>query len=511
MTIAAWLQRNASAHAHDPALAIGPRPLKSYSELAASVAGVAGWLAKVTKRGAAPVAIVSDTRVEAFESLLACWWAGLSAATIDPRLGDAFVADALAVSGARIVLACPNGARAVAATVRETPERLVVFGGFEHRRAQAHGVVELQPSAKNALAWIRFAPDAEGAPRGAAFTHRSLMYLALSILAELDAVTPRDAQIHAESWCGESGLLLLPTLARAGVNIAPESGGADAAELVEVAGAWRRASVLASPGLLSAMTRCEIDYDASAFRSILVGAAPASAERITAALDRLGPRVAKVYGREEFPLGLGRLNRHDVAARSEPGWRARLETTGRAFLLTEIAAFDSAGRELPAGEIGEFCAKGPLRMQSYWRDPKGTNQAMRREWLRTGDHGCVDASGHLRLLGRMADLIRVGGRVAPAEEAEAALLRAPGIAEAAVVQPRAPEAGARIAAYLSMSASAETEAPPQDRLRALVADAVGAPLDCVAIRADAELPRDLHGAIDRAALRRIEKARLELT
>ena len=511
MTIAAWLQRNACAHAHDPALAIGPRPFKTYAELAKSAASIAGWLQECAKRRPTPVAIVSDTRPEAFEALLACWWAGLSAATIDPRMGGPFVSHALAQSGARIVFACSNGARAIAGHATESPERLVVFGGYDYRRAEACDPIELQPSAQTAPAWIRFAESPDGAPRAATFTHRSLMNLALSILAEVDAVTPRDAQIHAESWCGESGLLLLPILARAGVTVAPESAGADSAEIFEIAGAWRRASVLSSPALLSDLVACRLDLDSSAFRSILIGGAPAASDGVVAALDRFGPRLAKVYGRAEFPLGLARLNRHDVADRSAQGWRARLDSAGRAFLMTEIAAFDDAGRELPPGDVGELCAKGPLRMQSYWRDTPATNAAMRREWLRTGDQGSIDASGHVRLLGRAADLLRCGAKMLPPEPVEAALREEPVVREAAVVQLRGKEDASGLAAFLTLAEDGPSLDDPDlaRRLSARATDAIGAALGPIRLRETLRVPRDLCGVLDRAALRRAEIDHLE--
>ncbi|MCI4663951.1 MAG: AMP-binding protein [Neomegalonema sp.] len=506
MTIAAWLQRNACAHAHDPALAIGPRPLKSYAELARAVAAIAGWLKDATKLRPAPVAIISDNRPEAFEALLACWWAGAAAATIDPRAGGPFVAEAVERSGARVVFACSNGARAIVAHAKQAPERLVVFGGYDYRRAESHQQIELQRSAQNAPAWIRFGEAADGKPRAAVFTHRALMHMALSILAELDAATPRDAQIHAESWCGESGLMMLPVLARAGINIVPESAGADAAEIFEIAGAWRRASLITSPQLLADLTSSDMEVDTTSFRSILIGGAPAPSDGVIAALERFGPRLAKVYGRAEFPLGLARLNRHDVAARAEPGWRERLDTAGRAFLTTEIAAFDGAGRELPPGEVGELCAKGPLRMHSYWRDAHGTHQAMRREWLRTGDQGSIDQSGHVRLLGRSADLLRCGAKTLPPDAVEAALRAEPSVRDAAVIQLRNGAEHGPLAAFLSL----DQDSPPLDdpdlarRLSARAADAIGAPLGGLRLREALRFPRDLSGALDRAALRRAE-------
>ena len=63
---------------------------------------------------------------------------------------------------------------------------------------------------------------------------------------------------------------------------------------------------------------------------------------------------------------------------------------------TEISIRDDEGRELPIGEVGEICVRGPQVMRGYWKRPDETAQVMVGDWLRTGDIGRMDA-GRLRL------------------------------------------------------------------------------------------------------------------
>lgn len=79
----------------------------------------------------------------------------------------------------------------------------------------------------------------------------------------------------------------------------------------------------------------------------------------------------------------------------------------------------SEGRALPAGEIGEICARGPNVMLGYWREPELTAQAVQDGWLHTGDLGHYDADGYLYIDGRAVDMIKVGAfRVSPQEVEE---------------------------------------------------------------------------------------------
>jgi long-chain acyl-CoA synthetase len=73
------------------------------------------------------------------------------------------------------------------------------------------------------------------------------------------------------------------------------------------------------------------------------------------------------------------------------------------------------GVELRRDETGEILARGPNIFAGYWRNPQATARVLSNGWLRTGDHGDVDAHGNWRVDGRVDSLIvrPNGHKVAP--------------------------------------------------------------------------------------------------
>lgn len=109
-------------------------------------------------------------------------------------------------------------------------------------------------------------------------------------------------------------------------------------------------------------------------------------------------------------------------------------SVGVPFPSTEVSIFDEDGRELPAGEVGEICARGPQVMAGYWLRPDETAKVMFGDgWLRTGDVGRLDANGYLFIEDRKKDVIVVSGfKVYPNEIEDVATLQE-GVREAAAI------------------------------------------------------------------------------
>ena len=109
-------------------------------------------------------------------------------------------------------------------------------------------------------------------------------------------------------------------------------------------------------------------------------------------------------------------------------------TIGLPFPSTELAIRDDAGAEVPVGEIGELCVRGPQVMKGYWGRPEETANVLDVDgWLRTGDMGFVDARGYVKLTDRKKDMIIVSGfKVYPNEVEEVAMAH-PGVLEAAAI------------------------------------------------------------------------------
>lgn len=95
---------------------------------------------------------------------------------------------------------------------------------------------------------------------------------------------------------------------------------------------------------------------------------------------------------------------------------------------------NAQGQEVPAGETGEVCVKGPNVMRGYWNagNPKDL-VGLHDGWFHSGDMGCLDAQGCLQIVGRNKDMIISGGENIYPAEIENALASFPGVAECAVV------------------------------------------------------------------------------
>jgi len=104
---------------------------------------------------------------------------------------------------------------------------------------------------------------------------------------------------------------------------------------------------------------------------------------------------------------------------------------------TEISIKNDAGDELPLGQIGEICVRGPQVMRGYWNRPEETAKVMLPGgWLRTGDVGRMDERGFVYIEDRKKDMILVSGFNVYPNEVESAAITCPGILEvAAVAQP----------------------------------------------------------------------------
>ena len=89
---------------------------------------------------------------------------------------------------------------------------------------------------------------------------------------------------------------------------------------------------------------------------------------------------------------------------------------------------------LPANVKGALCVRGYNLFKGYWHNPEATAEVMDDEgWFNTGDLGAIDDSGSLLFLGRIKDMLKVGGENVASIEIESFLCSHPAIAMAAVV------------------------------------------------------------------------------
>jgi len=101
---------------------------------------------------------------------------------------------------------------------------------------------------------------------------------------------------------------------------------------------------------------------------------------------------------------------------------------------TEVSVRDENGQELPLGEVGEICVRGPQVMQGYWNKPEETAKVLTPDgWLRTGDMGYMDERGFVKLVDRKKDMIVVSGFKVFPNDVEDVVMSHPGVLEVAAV------------------------------------------------------------------------------
>lgn len=100
---------------------------------------------------------------------------------------------------------------------------------------------------------------------------------------------------------------------------------------------------------------------------------------------------------------------------------------------TDVKLINDDGDEVPPGEPGELCVKGPQVMLGYWQRPDATDEIMHDGWLRTGDIATMDEEGFMRIVDRKKDMILVSGFNVYPNEIEDVVMEHPGVLEVAAV------------------------------------------------------------------------------
>ena len=157
--------------------------------------------------------------------------------------------------------------------------------------------------------------------------------------------------------------------------------------------------------ILNALDRGDVkleDYELSQWRLMHIGAQPVPPSLIKHWKEYFPNHLYDTnYGLSESTgpgcVHLGVENIHKVGAIGVPGYR------------WECKIVDENLKEVPFGEVGELCVKGPGVMTCYYNDPKATAETIVDGWLRTGDMAMQDEDGFYFLVDRKKDVIVSGG------------------------------------------------------------------------------------------------------
>ncbi len=116
---------------------------------------------------------------------------------------------------------------------------------------------------------------------------------------------------------------------------------------------------------------------------------------------------------------------------------------------TYLSIRDDDGNEVPLGQPGEICAKGPQVMAGYWNRPEETAKVMTSDgYFRTGDIGVMTADGYTKIVDRKKDMILVSGFNVYPNEIEEVIASHPGVLECAVIGVEDAKSGEAVKAFI---------------------------------------------------------------
>jgi long-chain acyl-CoA synthetase len=116
---------------------------------------------------------------------------------------------------------------------------------------------------------------------------------------------------------------------------------------------------------------------------------------------------------------------------------------------TDLSMRDDDGNEVPLGQPGEICAKGPQVMVGYWNRPDETAKVMTPDgYFRTGDIGVMTPDGYTKIVDRKKDMILVSGFNVYPNEIEEVIAGHPGVLECAVIGVEDTRSGEAVKAFV---------------------------------------------------------------
>ncbi|MGO0108843.1 MULTISPECIES: long-chain-fatty-acid--CoA ligase FadD1 [Pseudomonas] len=289
-------------------------------------------------------------------------------------------------------------------------------------------VTEANPQA-NDVAVLQYTGGTTGVAKGAMLTHRNLVANMLQCRALMGANLHEGCEIlitplplyHIYAFTFHCMAMML--IGNHNVLI---SNPRDLPAMVKELGKWKFSGFVGLNTLFVALCNNEAfrALDFSALKITLSGGMALQlsvAERWKAVT---GCAICEGYGMTET----------SPVAAVNPSEANQVGTIGIPVPSTLCKVIDDAGNELPLGEVGELCVKGPQVMKGYWQREDATAEILDSEgWLKTGDIAVIQADGYMRIVDRKKDMILVSGFNVYPNELEDVLAALPGVLQCAAI------------------------------------------------------------------------------
>jgi long-chain acyl-CoA synthetase len=307
---------------------------------------------------------------------------------------------------------------------------------------QAAPVNEPHASAEEDVAVLLYTSGTTGQPKGAMLCHLNIAHSVMHF-AQAQGLTAQDRSVVGVPLTHVTGLvaqLYLMLYAKGCVILMPPF---KAQEFVRLAAAERMTHTIMVPAMynLCLLLPDLEEHDLSEWRIGAFGGAPMPSASIDALANRLpGLELMNAYGATETCSPATIMPRGKNTAHAD--------SVGVTVTCGDIVIVDEDGNELPRGQAGELWISGPMVSPGYWRNEAATASEFRGGYWRSGDIGCVDEQGFVRILDRKKDVINRGGYKIFCAAAENAFMEHPEVLEVALIGVPCAVLGERVHAFV---------------------------------------------------------------
>jgi fatty-acyl-CoA synthase len=473
----------------------------TYAEMRDQISRAMQQMRALGLRKGDTVAQLSGNRAEVFFIMAASYLMGLRSVTLQAMGGIEDHAYILEHAETRLMLADPSYAERARALRDRLPG--IPYWYLHDADGDLHGFWEeaarftpaplLSEATADDVIRLAYTGGTTGRPKGVMLHGRAVVTQTLLLMAGR-AWSDAPRLLCPTPISHGAGATLIPTFWRGGTVILQR--GFDPERFLNALEKHQATATFLVPTMVYKL----LDHprtrrtDFSCLETLMYGAAPMSPARIKEGLEVFGPILQQGYGQTEAPSAILTLSRLDHI---DPDERI-LYSAGKPYPGITVRLLDDRDQEVPQGEVGEICVRGPLVMAGYLKQPELTAEALRNGWLHTGDMAYKNERGFFFIVDRKKDMVVSGGFNVYPKEVEDVLTTHPAVSAAAVIGVPDPKWGEAVKAVVVRRPGMAVSA---DELAIYVKERKGAVATPKTVDFVDQLPLTVLGKPDKKALR----------
>ncbi|MCB9420295.1 MAG: long-chain fatty acid--CoA ligase [Ardenticatenaceae bacterium] len=381
------------------------------------------------------VSILAQNSSDYFEVLFACGKIGAILNTLNWRLAVPELEFILNDCTPRVMLCEPEFAVQMAALRSQIScESYIVMGDsgsdgdwtYEQALAAGSPTDFVGPRLKYEETWaILYTSGTTGRPKGAQVTYGNFFYNAVGMGRAID-LTSEDVNLNVlpTFHAGGLGLYAGPIFHAGGTLVVMRA--FEPGKMLDLIAKWGVTKLLLVPAIYLALLQYP-GFDEADLSSVVHWGSGGSSlpPSLVQQYAKKGIIIQQGFGMTETGPTVFIIDKENAVRKAG--------SVGKPVLHTDVCIMDRQGNVLGPNEVGELCIRGGNVTSGYWNRPEATAEAIKNEWLHSGDAAMYDEEGFYTIVDRWKDMFISGGENVYPAEVENVIYQHPAVAETAVI------------------------------------------------------------------------------